>query len=139
MKQLILLATLLTFSNSYAENFLTESQADTVLESIDNICGDTWCEGDFNFSFNEITCSSETNSCDLSFEFINEVYDYETDQVIVEERASVTCTLTGVTGYEYMIDTSSRWNHLGHSFYEKVTDCISDKEEIAYDTFTMDY
>src|SRR5689334_6137560 len=44
---------------------LTAAQAKTVLHLIDNTCGDTWCDGDFDFGFKKIVCQPTRNSCTL--------------------------------------------------------------------------
>jgi len=40
------------------KNALTPAQEQAALKAIDDICGDTWCEGDDNFAFRELRCSA---------------------------------------------------------------------------------
>ena len=49
--------------------FLTATQKKQVLRAIDNVCGDTWCEGDYNFRFDQIFCSSHTKTCRVIFQY----------------------------------------------------------------------
>ena len=51
-------------------DIFTESQKETVVKAIDNICGDTWCEGDYDFKFNQFACNKKSSECELTFQFI---------------------------------------------------------------------
>ena len=42
--------------SAWCRNALSPREEKTVLNLIDNICGDTWCEGDNNFAFERLTC-----------------------------------------------------------------------------------
>jgi hypothetical protein len=44
-------------TGALGSNALTKKQASTVLKLVDDICGDTWCEGDHNFLFDQIECT----------------------------------------------------------------------------------
>ena len=44
---------------------LTATQERTVLKLIDDICGDTWCEGDHAFRFQRFSCDRRRASCTL--------------------------------------------------------------------------
>ena len=44
---------------------LTGAQQRTVLDLIDDVCGDTWCEGDARFDFRTFTCDRQQVSCTL--------------------------------------------------------------------------
>lgn len=139
MKSFTLFLCLFITSQSFAANSLTRSEEFNILNELEYICGDTWCGGDFNFAFNEIKCDFESKSCELLFEYINEVYNYETDELIKEERVEVTCNLTGIENYNGIISNTRNRGTLVDSFYYDVTDCFSDNLAIAYDTFDLDY
>jgi len=62
-----LLASPLAHAVSY--EFLNKTQKKQVLRAIDNVCGDTWCEGDYNFRFNQLFCSTRTKSCRMIFQY----------------------------------------------------------------------
>ena len=51
---LLAFISLSTFAS--VNNHLTPVEEKGLLKSIDNICGDTWCEGDFNYNFVEVRC-----------------------------------------------------------------------------------
>ena len=133
MKKLIALWLVLACASVNATN-LPADQANNVLNEIDNICGDTWCEGDFDYSFDDFKCDLEKGTCELDFQYIwyefDENYDEPTETIYVEHS----CTIEGVFGYDEMIETSRNgWDSLVWEFYEKVSDCISDGESVAYD------
>jgi hypothetical protein len=44
---------------------LTSAQERTVLRLIDDICADTWCEGDHALRFTRFSCSPRRASCTL--------------------------------------------------------------------------
>src|SRR5262245_7582380 len=78
-------------SNVTDDRLLTEDEEKQVLTEIDNICGDTWCEGDFDFSFNALDCRTTTSSCRFDFELIDRVYDDAGDQLLEEHRYPASC------------------------------------------------
>ena len=45
---------------------LTGAQQRTVLDLIDDVCGDTWCEGDLRFDFRTFTCDRSHATCTLT-------------------------------------------------------------------------
>ena len=51
-------------------DFLSPVERSEVIRSIDDVCGDTWCEGDYNFKFNNFSCNFREKNCDLTFYFI---------------------------------------------------------------------
>ena len=44
---------------------LTAAQERVVLDLVDDACGDSWCEGDYAFSFRRLSCSSADGVCRL--------------------------------------------------------------------------
>ncbi|MFH1132186.1 MAG: hypothetical protein V1754_12690, partial [Pseudomonadota bacterium] len=48
--------------------FLTEEQAKIVLEALDDICGDTVCEGDWQYYMVDVNCSAKTGVCKLQLD-----------------------------------------------------------------------
>ncbi len=45
---------------------LSPRQADVVLDLIDDVCGDTWCEGDVAFDFRAFACDTAARTCALT-------------------------------------------------------------------------
>lgn len=126
---------LLLMLGSVFANTLSEKQESIVLTSIDNICGDTWCEGDFNFDFYSLECSAETNSCTLEADLIEYTYsgdDYSDEKEI---RYPSKCTIEGYSSFDSMLeDKDTRWPDLAWDFYEAVTDCVTTMEEAVYES-----
>ena len=55
-------------SATKTKNALTSSQAKTVLRLVDTICGDTWCDGDYDFGFRKISCDKRAKACTLTLQ-----------------------------------------------------------------------
>ena len=49
-----------------SKNDLTAKQAKDVLTMLDDTCGDSWCEGDFDWQFQKLTCDFGKKSCTLT-------------------------------------------------------------------------
>lgn len=111
-------------------NTLSFDQEAEVLTQIDNICGDTWCEGDFNFSFESLKCSDATNSCVFVAYLIDYSWPngYDADEVKTYYPSS--CVIKGFTQYSKMIEGPGELNW---DFYEAVSDCVTEMEEEVYD------
>ena len=118
-----LLFSLIISSSSLA---LDLSYKDLSLELMDNICGDTWCEGDFNFEFNDIEINKKDKSAIVNFEMIDEWYD-------TEKRFSTFCVVPKISSFKDVIDFNSNGKYLTDYFYETLGECISDREDYFRD------
>lgn len=102
---------------------LTLRQEAVVLDLIDDICGDTWCEGDFAFDFRRFSCSPETRSCMLRLRIASRAQE-------PLEWKWRSREITGFSRYWQMVDTSpSGYVSLDWDFYLAVSDVISEIEE----------
>lgn len=115
-------------ANELSGNALSRKQASTVLELVDDICGDTWCEGDHNFHFDQIRCSKpcrETpGTCRLTFR----IFPYDSDLSTGPTYAR-TCT-TSFRGFSSLVETSPNgYQSLNWDFYDALSACISQLEE----------
>jgi len=128
----------LFFSRAFAAEFLTKAQKTLILREIDSICGDTWCEGDFNFKFNSIRCDAHSQRCNIHFELIESngsrpqlIKVSETAQFVskVSNSHPASCTIKNLRKVEDII-TSIRPGdgELNDAFYSALTDCISTLE-----------
>jgi len=126
----LFIITLTTISVLHAKEFLTENQKNVILKEIDNICGDTWCEGDYDYSFNTFSCDDITNKCVMEFDVIASAdEEYNEEGVIYPTR----CTINEMSSYDQMIKTSSSgMTRLVDEFYTKVSDCVDEGEEAAF-------
>ena len=72
-----------SFSSAFAnesKEIFSGNQREDIIHSIDVICGDTWCEGDYNFKFTDFSCNKLTAKCELSFHFIKS--DKENEELL---------------------------------------------------------
>lgn len=112
---------------------LTTTQSRNVLKAIDDICGDTWCEGDFNYAFKRITCTFSKKTCTLSVDVI----DYSADAAACARNRGryVTgdsegcyyprsCKMTSISAYTSMVSGTAPNLSLKQGFFDKVSTCI---------------
>jgi hypothetical protein len=103
---------------------LSRSESRTVLQLIDNICGDTWCEGDHNFSFDQIECQrgcpAQPGSCKLTFR----LYSYDTT-LEVGPTFTRACRTPGFTGFASLVQTTGEYQSLQPSYYDALSECIA--------------
>jgi hypothetical protein len=110
-------------SEALRKHALTAAQASTALKLIDDICGDTWCEGDHNFRFDQLVCHAgcggRAGTCKLTFR----LFSYDTD---VETGPTYTrsCTTPGFTGFESLVQSTGTYQSLVPAYYEALTECI---------------
>lgn len=102
---------------------LTKREEAMVLKAIDDICGDTWCEGDHNFSFDRLECvkgcAGHAGSCQLTFR----VFSYDTD---LETGPTYTrsCRTPGFAGFDSLVETFGDYHSLQPAYYDALTECI---------------
>lgn len=104
---------------------LTKQEEAVVLKAIDDICGDTWCEGDHNFSFDRLECfngcagRAGAGQCQLTFR----VFSYDTD---IETGPTYTrsCRTPGFTGFDSLVGTFGDYHSLQPAYYDALTECI---------------
>lgn len=114
MKFLFIIILLVSSFNSFAKEFLTNEQKRIVLAEIDNVCGDTWCEGDFNYEFTFLKCDDIKKSCTLEFSSY-----YHSDLESVEFNS---CNVQTFTQFSDLITNTGE---LTQRFYETLTnDCF---------------
>jgi hypothetical protein len=115
-----------------------------VLREIDDKCGDTWCEGDYDYRFYSLRCNA-SSGCRLDFAMIEtDSEEVNRQATIVGERYTgsihsatkgsykqyeVSCTLPEMKSLSETIDPYPGQNPtyrftLSDEFYEQLTDCI---------------
>ena len=115
-----LIIALIIFTNlSFAEK---NNSSDLALELIDNICGDSWCEGDFNFEFLHFELNTKTSTATVGLVLINEWYQGL-------RRLKATCKIKNINSMDQVIQYYRGRPELTNNFYEELGLCISDKEE----------
>jgi len=116
-------------AEALSSNALTKKQASTVLELIDDICGDTWCEGDHNFHFDQIQCKQacagvRAGTCQLTFRIFPYDSDLETGPSYLR-----TCKTPGFTGFSSLVDRAANgYQSLQWDYYDALSACISEVE-----------
>lgn len=111
-------------SAALTRSALTQAQSKTVLKLIDNICGDTWCDGDYDFGFRKLTCTRAAHSCTLTL------------QVFPREGVPTTapsywrsCKTTGFRGFASLVATGPNgYQSLQQDYYAALTECIASIE-----------
>lgn len=105
-------------------NALSRQQEAQALQLIDDICGDTWCEGDHNFRFDRLECQKScghaAGSCKLTFRIFSYDTDIDTGPTYVRS-----CETRGFTGYPSLVQTQGSYASLAPDYYSALTECIS--------------
>jgi hypothetical protein len=99
-------------------NALSPAQTTTVLKLIDDICGDTWCSGDYDFGFRRLTCGRIAKTCTLTLQvFPREVSDGK-------RSYWRSCKTSGFEGFSSLVHTSSTgYQSLDDDYYDALTEC----------------
>lgn len=117
----LLLGLLLASSGAMAAPILSEIEQEDLLQSIDTICGDTWCEGDSNWSFDAIHCDSE-KGCVLDLTM--KPYDFEEDQILTARPFQ--CQLPEFTTKDSLVEMTIRGLQHTQELYDVLSDCINE-------------
>ena len=84
-----------------AKNALSTAQSRTVLKLIDDICGDTWCSGDYDFGFRRLTCATAARTCTLTLQV------FPREGVPSSQKSYWrSCKTHGYRGFASLVDTS---------------------------------
>ena len=103
-----------------ARNALTAAQAKTTLKLIDDICGDTWCSGDYNFGFRRLICAKAAHTCTLTLQV------FPREGVPSSARSYWrSCKTSGFTGFASLVNTAPNgYQSLHGDYYDALTECI---------------
>jgi hypothetical protein len=98
----------------------------SILKAIDNICGDTWCEGDYSYRFDKVILDTARNSTRVLFTMS---YPYETaideSALILKQSFDVSCEVKGYSSFATIMENNDQLNW---DFYLGLTDCIQKLE-----------
>ncbi len=126
MRILMGLALGMIFTGSTAKaDDLRRRDEKRVLFAIDQICGDTWCEGDYNFHFRRVRCNFTLGSCVLEFRTApwksgsNQEFDWSDRKI---------CVIRNVNSLDQLITTDRPTAELKSDPYEQITDCMEHLE-----------
>jgi len=103
---------------------LTTSQSEIVLKLLDDICGDTWCEGEYNWHFPKIVCRFSDAVCTLSFRVT------DPNREPAEDYARW-CKVHDLRTFDDLVQTAANgYQSLNDDFYDNVSTCV---EQIEHD------
>ncbi len=122
MKHIITIIALLSSLAVFGQD-ISRQLEDDALQALDNICGDTWCEGDFDFSFQSLECDLSKQTCELSFSYI-EWGETSGDEWEIVKEIPAKCTLEGITSASML--ESRNYGMPQDDLYWKVGDCIDE-------------
>ncbi len=132
---------------------LTPTESSTISEDLDNICGDSWCEGDFNWYVDNFNCSFEEKTCSVDLTLRDEFYfddeygstreefvtkldvvskvlnvDVESDVDYSSITYQQTCTLVDMDSKEIVFDQTGHTSYSDEVYFQ-VLDCVTEIEE----------
>ena len=129
---LVAMVSLCAISTAFAEapkSVLTKSEQKNVLQTIDNLCGDVWCEGDYQFEFNDFDCSAAVDGTSCALKFVMIETDYVKEKrglsITTEKSFPVTCEFGP---YKNKAEILGDQDGLAESFYDTLNDCIGEME-----------
>ncbi len=108
------------------------TQENQVLRAIDDICGDTWCEGSFNYRFQRVEVDQAKKRAEVLFEMSTDVsYSFQIASEkpvraqVLNQSFAVSCQIEGISEPSDMLSGthSLRWD-----VYISLNDCISSLE-----------
>jgi len=108
-----------------SSNALTRAEASTALTLIDNICGDTWCEGDHNFRFLRLHCQDPCGRSPGTCRLTLQIFPYDSTP---EAGPTFTrsCKTPDFTGFGSLVQTApSGYQSLQPEYFDALTECIS--------------
>ncbi|WP_394822301.1 hypothetical protein [Pendulispora albinea] len=114
---------LITADPELAAGDLTKEQSAIVLKLLDDICGDTWCEGEYNWHFPKIDCRFAKGKCTLGFRVTDRnptpPKNYRRSCTVRDARAFTDLVQTAPNGYRSLDET----------FYDNVSRCVQRIED----------
>jgi hypothetical protein len=108
-----------TREEALSGNALSPAQAKTALKLIDDICGDTWCSGDYNFGFRRLSCSRVAKTCTLTLQVFPRAG-------VPSQKQSYwrSCKTSGFEGFSSLVDTAGNgYQSLHEDYYDALTEC----------------
>ena len=108
-------------AESLGKNALSAAQTKTALGLIDQICGDTWCDGDYDFGFRRLTCSKTAGTCTLTLQV------FPREGVASRARSYWrSCKTADFSSFDSLVTTgASGYQSLNNDYYDALTECLS--------------
>jgi hypothetical protein len=109
------------------------SDGERIMKAIDDICGDSWCEGAFDFRFQQVVLKPEKNETQIFFRMSQQYpvrLDWKDGQgfkaQINQRFYDVSCLMPGYSTYDSIMQSEYvlRWDA-----YTTLTQCINALED----------
>jgi hypothetical protein len=107
-------------SAGYEELFSPQENA-KVLNAVDFICGDIWCEGYYDYKFLNLSCDKNSHQCELEFQFIESIDDSQKFYSPVQ-----VCQIDGIYSLDQIIKDH---DSLKFEFVDKLSNCFDNLAE----------
>jgi len=110
-------------ADATASSDLTKAQSTLILKLLDDVCGDSWCEGAYDWHFPKIVCHFSPGTCTLTFRI--------TDPNPTPQKTYWrSCKVTDLHAFGELVDTAPNgYQSLVDGFYDKVSGCIDHIED----------
>ena len=151
MKNLVLWGLIFGMFSAMAEREISQNLLNDLAEQIDNICGDTWCEGDFDWSHSNLKCDLKKQECTIDLTLYDEDRDETASPLMKKQRMNFikemkrlsqgkmdregmvitynkVCSIDNVKSKNDLVDGSMYSDYL----YETVSMCVSKMETEFY-------
>jgi hypothetical protein len=107
-------------SDALIASALKPAQAKTVLRLVDTICGDTWCDGDYDFGFRRISCDKPAHTCTLTLQIFPRA-----GVSTAQKSYWRSCKTTGFKGFSSLVTSAANgYQALNSDYYDALTECI---------------
>lgn len=123
---------------STGDSIASDADLARVRTAIDNVCGDTWCEGDYDWAFNRLTCSKASASCRFEIEAIARITVWASDDGtapdldVAKIRYPHTCVVKDIHKRSDVVSGKGSQMTYAEAFYDKVDECVGAHEtEVA--------
>ena len=123
-------ALMITFGGIHAQakDILNEKQKDTTLELLNNLCGDTWCEGDFEYEFDQIDCSKHKKNCKIELNVLiygEFCYSNKPNEIKLYKKISWLCRIPSLNKVsDILVREKKKEVYLNQRFIDKADQCI---------------
>ncbi len=105
-------------TNSFLKIISDEDKVE-ILSTIDRVCADSWCSGDYEYQFSNFSCNDNTSTCTLTFKIIDR--DSGPTEAHLRNKK---CIFKGITSKEKIISGVT----LNQKFYDQLNYCVTDRE-----------
>jgi hypothetical protein len=101
---------------------ITKWQEKQVLTALSSYCGNSWCEGDFDYKFKSLKCKAKSDSCQLGFTLVNRSE---------KTRMKSACEYSPVRNFREILKDAGGPEALNDGFLEALDDCFEKAEARA--------